>query len=651
MLEALRTRTRAAFLFLCSCAMDPLAGCASECADSDGDGRGAHCEAGPDCDDTDPARGEDCDEPAPDCEANPYAKGCPCLAGSRRACYRGEAATEGVGLCQAGAQTCFTGSWSACAGEVAPRFEQCNGEDDDCDGTPDEGALSPCGGCHPECTGGVWGSIADPFEAVGELTLTPVGELTLPFEPRTSETVWVPNTGDGTLSKIDAVSSTEIARYRTGGSPERIAVDHNGDAWVLATSFDGVSTVTKVAGDRTACIDRGARGVRTSQGPDEVLPFGADDCVLFTVPVGETGDVARTLAVDGRRTPDGVLGGNVWVGLQDRGRVVELDGATGEALRSVATPGLAPYDSVFDPWGVLWLLDRDGYLMRVDPLADPARTERIEAPLSCFAFEAIASDRTGVLSLTGSSCEEVMLYDPDRNQWDHAKTEGVLTPTGVAALDDASWVAHLSGALSRVTRDPLSVEATYPLADDERTPIESTAIAADALGRLWVVSARGGPKGDGIVTRFDPDTEEVGAQVPVGRAPRVLGDLTGSQHLGEFTPEGSATHVFDGCGPLDRTPDPGQARPPSTWLRLHVTATLGADASVLVEARRAVSRKDLADADFVTLGELPDDESPFALDFEPGGVVEVRLTLRVAGRIGAPRVAQVGLEWRCPGPI
>jgi hypothetical protein len=109
--------------------------------------------------------------------------------------------------------------------------------------------------------------------------------------------------------------------------------------------------------------------------------------------------------------------------------------------------------------------------------------------------------------------------------------------------------------------------------------------------------------------------------------------------------------VFDGCGPLDRSPDPERAGPPSTWLRLHVTATLGVDAAVQVEARHAGTRAELGDAKFVVLGELPGDTPPFELDFDPGGVVEVRLTLRVTGRIGAPRVSRVGLEWRCPGPI
>lgn len=651
MLIGLTRRAPIAWVALFVCLTTLHFGCAAACVDEDGDGRGAHCESGPDCDDSDRARGADCSAPKPDCEATPYAKGCPCLAGSYHECYHADPSTIGRGLCRSGSQSCFTGSWGSCEGEVAPAFEQCNGEDDDCDGVPDEGALSPCGGCNPDCTGGVWGSIADPFEATGDLTRTPVGELTLPFTPRESQTVWVPNTGDGTVSKIDALRSVETARYATGGAPERVAVDHNGDAWVLATSFDAVSTLTKLAGDRSACVDRDGDGVWTSRGPDDVLALGADECVLFTREVGEPGEVARSLSVDGARTPDGILGGDVWVGMERGARVIEFDGQTGEPLRVVATPDVAPYASVFDPWGILWLLDRDGVVARVDPGTKPVSLDLIEVPLSCYALESLASDRGGVLTMTGASCERVMVYDPARGRWDDVKTDGVLTPRGVAALDDASWVVHMSGELSRVSRDPLEIEATYSLANASRTPIESTAIGADSSGRLWVVSARGGPRGTGVVTRFDPDREKVGAQIPVGRLPRGQGDLTGFQQLGEFAPEGVASHVFTGCGPLERMPDPDHVGPPSEWRRIHVAATIGAGGSVLVEARRADTRSDLADEPFVVIGELPEDESPFDVAFEAGGVVEVRLTLRVAGRIGAPRIARVGLEWRCPGPI
>jgi len=73
-----------------------------------------------------------------------------------QACYTGPAGTEGVGLCHGGTQTCSGGAWGACQGEVTPQTELCNGADDDCNGTSDEGYdlqndLANCGSCGYSC--------------------------------------------------------------------------------------------------------------------------------------------------------------------------------------------------------------------------------------------------------------------------------------------------------------------------------------------------------------------------------------------------------------------------------------------------------------------------------------------------------------------
>ena len=54
-------------------------------------------------------------------------------------CYSGPVGTAGVGACRAGVQTCAAGAYGACAGSIVPVVEVCNGVDDDCDGSTDEG--------------------------------------------------------------------------------------------------------------------------------------------------------------------------------------------------------------------------------------------------------------------------------------------------------------------------------------------------------------------------------------------------------------------------------------------------------------------------------------------------------------------------------
>ena len=56
-----------------------------------------------------------------------------------RACYTGAPVTLDEGVCVAGTQTCFLGDFGACVDEVTPLIETCNGLDDDCNGTVDDG--------------------------------------------------------------------------------------------------------------------------------------------------------------------------------------------------------------------------------------------------------------------------------------------------------------------------------------------------------------------------------------------------------------------------------------------------------------------------------------------------------------------------------
>jgi subtilisin-like proprotein convertase family protein len=55
-----------------------------------------------------------------------------------RRCYDGPAATDGVGLCGSGRQSCSAGDFGGCLGQVLPSAEICDDLDNDCDGVPDD---------------------------------------------------------------------------------------------------------------------------------------------------------------------------------------------------------------------------------------------------------------------------------------------------------------------------------------------------------------------------------------------------------------------------------------------------------------------------------------------------------------------------------
>jgi streptogramin lyase len=619
------------------------------CHDADHDGYGVGCAKGPDCDDRDPSRASQCDDAGVvDCELESSASGCPCLGGGHDRCFSAPLESMGVGVCRAGTTQCVYGAWSACEGAVLPGFEICNGLDDDCDGSSDEGVQSPCGGCNAGCTGGVWGEAGAPFVAEGNLVVTAAGELTLRRDVSSALTLWVPNSDEGTVSKIDVGSAREVARYRTrGANPIRAAVDRRGDVWVLDGSQLGQSRLTKLAGALERCADRNGDGLRTSQRPDDVLPLGADECVLLDLPLGAAGDDARSLALDGAPAPDSERAGNVWVGLAAAQRLIALDGSSGAQIASVELPEFHAYAGAFDAWGVLWLLDRDGFIASVDSFQQPLAAKVREVPFGCYALEGFSLDAQGRLLLSGFGCESVLCYDPQRDRWQKTQVGSLLSPRGMLSLPAASWVGYESGSIASVVSVPLGVGATLSLASGDTTPYETIALASDTLGQLWAVSTQGGPAGRGVATRVDPDTTHVTAQVPVGLGPRGGGDLSGSAFAANFAPEGQATHVFLGCAP-DGAGNTGAAAR-TQWKNVHV-ASLSAGASVEIAVRHADQEQQLAAATFRVLGTLPQIETPFALDLPDGGVLEVRLVLRSPGALGAPRVARVGVEWRCPGP-
>jgi Notch-like protein len=79
--------------------------------------------------------------------------GCSCTNGQTLSCYSGANGTVNVGLCVAGIETCVAGSWTACAGEVIPTTEVCDGSDNDCNGSTDEGDPGGGGSCNTGLNG------------------------------------------------------------------------------------------------------------------------------------------------------------------------------------------------------------------------------------------------------------------------------------------------------------------------------------------------------------------------------------------------------------------------------------------------------------------------------------------------------------------
>lgn len=196
-----------------SCPSYPNA--ASACADGKC-GMGACLAAYADCD-QDPMNG---------CEWNVLQDGaCACVPGMTKPCYQGSPGTENIGPCKGGVQTCnaMGTGWSACEGQVLPRYEICaNSIDEDCNGTADDAGDADGDGwpmCNGDCCDSVAQGCANPklinpgaFEVVGNGVDDDCNAATSDVTPPAACSTTAKFTG---VNGVDVANAIEICQYTT----------------------------------------------------------------------------------------------------------------------------------------------------------------------------------------------------------------------------------------------------------------------------------------------------------------------------------------------------------------------------------------------------------------------------------------------------
>ncbi len=581
-----------------------------DCVDLDGDGYGTNCYLGADCDDTNPHFGVYC----PPC-ANQTAEGCPCNAdGLSEVCYEGDAATVGVGECQLGQRFCQQGYWTACIGQVIPKIEECNELDDDCDGTVDEGVLSPCGNCDPFCdTLEAGPGSPSPF-VLTEETAEGVGTnldgyLVLDSSQMDLSFIWVANSGEQTVSKLDTDTGEELGRYKTCGSPSRTAVDLLGNVYVGCRSDGGV---VKIAIDEKLCIDKNGNSViDTSQG-SQVYP-GQDECILYQVYPG--GSCARALGVDKDNNP--------WVGDWNGQTVKKLNGEDGSVLQSISI-GCSPYGLVIDGTGIIWLSGRGcNQLIRVDP--ETSQVTKLSPPSG--NLYGVTVDMKGRVWLGHYSNGGVSRYDPGTGQWNWITGMGNC-PRGMAGSTDGWMYTGLGCSGSQIARihiDSLQVENLG--ISPGTTPI---GVALDSKGFVWAVCYS-----SSSAAKWDPKTKQLVGNYPVGSSPYTYSDMTGYA-LHNFTaPQGKYSHVFGGWEEIR-----------VKWKAIYVEADYpDENAYIKLEVRTALTEDQLENTPWEGMyGPYPPEFFPLDLTQVPnmdGKLLQVRVWLFSKDKLSTPVVKSI----------
>jgi len=603
------------------------------CLDGDGDGHGENCPAGPDCDDLNPHFNLSC----PDCSAGPFT-GCPC-SGKAKPCYSGDAAWLGKGTCKGGTHTCDGGYWSECKGEVLPAKEACDGIDNNCDGTTDEGVQSSCGNCDPSCAlGKIGAGTKKPFDlqSLGAkgLVLGPKGWLTLDpaLTMQKLKYIWIANSPQSTVSKLECKTGREVARYNVCSDPSRTSVDLGGNVWVGCRGDAGVA---KIMVNKANCVDKNGNGkIETSAdqngdhkiSPAEMLPMGQDECIRFTVyPEAGKSTIARAAGVDKED--------HVWIGFWDSSNLRRLEPDKGATVATINI-GCNPYGLVIDQQGILWVSGRGcDSLVRVDPASKIVTKLKPNTGFSPYGINVDAFGKIWTANYGNGSL--AWRYDPLTDNWKSVTT--LMNPRGIAgSADGYVYVANdQDSSIARINAATMVNEGQISLGAN-RLPV---GIALDDDGFVWAVN-----QGKGTASKVDPKAGLVVGEYPVGNSPYTYSDMTGYT-LHHFTaPMGQITVVLPGNG----LPNPlTGAVAKNIWQSLDIDAILPPQTSLVLRYRAADTGLALATKPWSAQVTVP--PTPLPLNLTQGGapvglLLQIELQFVSADKKSTPTVKSLSAK-------
>jgi DNA-binding beta-propeller fold protein YncE len=373
--------------------------------------------------------------------------------------------------------------------------------------------------------------------------------------------IWIANSAQNTVSKIDTKTMTELGRYvvspgANSQGPSRTSVNLDGDVAVV----DRDGGVTKILADSDSCDPdlNGMPGLQTSTGADDLRAWGDDDCVAWHTPLPV--DARPAAWTIGQPLTDCAFAPpSLWVSApkaDDSGAatVYLLHGNTGEvqaeleiAAAHCNCPVFGLYGGAVDDDNDLWAFPRDGDPHGSGPLIhvdfQSLTYEVIPQPAGARAY-GITVDAQGRTWLAGE--QSVQVYDPASLQWTQIGL-GILPGSefvlrGLSQDDEGDvWIAAMSGwglpagVSSGILRiDSQTLQPIQFVGNDILAGlVRPTGTSIDVDGGVWLVDSDGNQ-----AFRYDPLLNSV--QVIGGlQVPYTYSDMTGHglKNVG-FPPQG-----------------------------------------------------------------------------------------------------------------
>ena len=343
-------------------------------------------------------------------------------------------------------------------------------------------------------------------------------QLMVSPDAQTFPYIWVPNSNEGTVSKVDTRTSRELARYRTGpsssGSPSRTTVDLLGNCWV-ANRVTGTAVKIGLLESGTF-IDKNSNGIadtswdKNGDGDitgDEVLAWGQDECVLYEVvvisgyegvyrPGSYTGPYANDNWNPGPRGVAIDASNNLWLGTYNTKKFYYINSATGyiEKTIDVSSANHTSYGAVIDSNGILWSSGNDkNHVLRLDTSNDTFTTINLG-----HHVYGLGLDSFGNLFVSGWTSSKLSRVDINSGAVEWTKTAAYGTK-GVAGTSNGDiWMAVAAG--TTVTRWSNEGELKASIS----VGAEPTGVSVDNEGKVWVVN-----NGNEYIHRINPATNTV----------------------------------------------------------------------------------------------------------------------------------------------
>jgi streptogramin lyase len=513
------------------------------------------------------------------------------------------------------------------------------------------------------------------------------GGLTLAANTEQPGFLWLVNTNHSSISKWtpDGAEPMELAEYRVGlpqgecpgqccwdggcNMPSRVGVDGRGDVYVASRGFGMQGTVTKIAARLTDCVDRNNNGrIDTSwNNPQDrenpiaandaaPLDYGADECILWTVPVGGNNAVLRALTIDTGDTnaPDGY----VWVGAYETSQMFKIDPATGRNLMTVNL-GLQPYGAVVLSSGWMYVSTLgDAVIQRVNT-GTGQTSNLIEPPGAmrgtCDSAYGIGVDPSGRIWLGGWDCPGAYGYNPRSEGWCYANGAGLGAGNfgrGITAdsagrvwsavgTDAASYMAWFD---SNQCQDNGSFDVPaenlfgqFEL--DGQGLTGPSAIGADSAGRIWLAH-KNAPS---AIVRVDPNNN-----FRVDTYANNNGSLVYS--YSDFT--GVVRRIGTGRGSYVEDFNADCENP--TWTAFDWETEIPRGAEIVFTVYTAAERDKLDEATGVVVGRASADDPPVIIDdalvaANQASLAFVRIRASfIRGDDGtSPVLSRMSLRWQC----